>query len=420
MLAKKVLLENFLSLAFSQLMTFLLPFIILPYLIRILGPEKFGLLAFAQAFMQYFIIFTDYGFSLSATREISIHKGDIQRVSQIFGAVLTLKLFLCLFSLAVMVFVVMGIPKLRVDWLFYVLSFGSVLGNALFCGFFFLGMEKMKYLLRLNLLGILSVAAVFLWVRSEDHLLRVPLIAAVSSWIIGILSVWMAHQKFKVKFLPLDFHEIRHQLREGWHAFVSQFAIAGYMNIRVFALGFLTNHTLTGYYALAEKLTNLILLFPLTTSLQVFYPRLSQIFIENQPYSIRIVKKLQKGTNVLYFFFLLLGFILAPSIVQIFYGSPYPEAVLSLRILLVATFIIAANAYRLYFLMISGRSPVFAKIHIQVTAFGTLLAVLFTYWFSYGGTAASIILTALLALAVTDKFPSHPQENLNARRKPVL
>ena len=412
---RKAIFENFLSLASLQIITFVIPFIIIPYLVRILGPEKYGLLAFAQALMQYFIILIDYGFNLSATREISIHKADIDRVSRIFSAVLTIKLFLWALSLALLISLVIWVPQLREDRLFYVLSFGSVLGSALFCGFFFLGMEKMKYLFYLNLLSLLSVAAIFVFVRSEQHLLRVPLIGSLGSVLIGIASLWTVYQKFKVKFYPFDFQQIRHQLRGGWHAFVSQFAIAGYMNTRVFALGLLTNHTLTGYYALAEKLMNLILLFPLTTSIQVFYPRLSQIFIENQPDSVRIVKKLQRGTNLLYFFLLLLGFVFAPSIIKIFYGSPYPEAVLSLRILLVAAFLIAANAYRLYFLMISGRSLVFAKIHIRVTAFGTLLAILFTYWFSYWGTAVSIILTALLALAVTNKFPPHLEEDLDAK-----
>lgn len=408
----KIVVENFFSLSLLQIVTLLIPFVTVPYLIRILGAEKFGLISFAQAFIQYFIIFIEYGFNLSATREISVYKEDIQRVSQIFSAVLAIKFFLWLISLGFMVLLVMWIPKLREDGLFYVLSFGSVLGSALFCGFFFLGMEKMKYLLRLNLLGIFSVGAVFLFIRSEHHLLRVPVIAAVSSWIIGILSLWTAHRQFKVKFLPFNFQQIRHQLREGWHAFVSQFAITGYMNTRVFALGLLTNYTLTGYYALAEKLMNLILLFPLATSIQVFYPRLSQIFIENQPYSVHIVKKLQKGTNLFYFFFLLLGFVFAPSIIKIFYGFPYQEAVLSLRILLVATFLIAANAYRLYFLMISGRDPVFAKIHMVSAMVGILLALLSTYWFSYLGTAVSVILTAVFALAVTNKFPSHTARNI--------
>ena len=72
----KAVMSNVAFLSGLQAITYILPIVILPYLFRVIGPEKFGLIAFAQAFVQYFMIITDYGFTINATKEIPA--GDIK------------------------------------------------------------------------------------------------------------------------------------------------------------------------------------------------------------------------------------------------------------------------------------------------------------------------------------------------------
>ncbi|MDO9573217.1 MAG: oligosaccharide flippase family protein, partial [Candidatus Omnitrophota bacterium] len=82
---KKIVFQNFISLSTLQGINYILPLIVLPYLIRVIGIEKFGLIAFAQALVQYFMILTDYGFSLSATRKISLCADSDKKISAIFS-----------------------------------------------------------------------------------------------------------------------------------------------------------------------------------------------------------------------------------------------------------------------------------------------------------------------------------------------
>jgi len=76
----KLVLTNFISLSVLQVLNVVLPLITMPYLVRILGAEYFGLLAIATSIVAYFSIITNYGFDITATREISDNKKGQKKV----------------------------------------------------------------------------------------------------------------------------------------------------------------------------------------------------------------------------------------------------------------------------------------------------------------------------------------------------
>src|SRR5580704_2569057 len=109
-------LKNVTSLTWLQLVTYFFPIIILPYLFRVIGPEKFGLIAFAQAFVQYFMILTDYGFSVSATKEISLCHENKAKLCNVISAVMIIKTVLAFISLLILCLVVYFVPRFKDDW----------------------------------------------------------------------------------------------------------------------------------------------------------------------------------------------------------------------------------------------------------------------------------------------------------------
>lgn len=171
----KTILNNFFSLPVIQGTNFILPLVVLPCLIKAIGLEKFGLVAFAQAFMSYFIIFTDYGFNLTATREIAINKDDKAKLSSIINNTLLTKIILCLLSFLILLLIISFSPYFCQYSSLYYWSFFLVVGQVLIPAWFFQGIEQMKYLTYLNLVAkIIFTVFIFILISKPGILSMFP------------------------------------------------------------------------------------------------------------------------------------------------------------------------------------------------------------------------------------------------------
>ena len=387
---RRVVMNNVASLTILQAITYILPIVILPYLFRVIGPEKFGLIAFAQAFVQYFMIMTDYGFSISATKEISLCRNEHAKVCKIFSSVMIIKVALAFLSLVALGIIVYFIPRFRNDWMIYAFSFGAVAGNAIFPVWFFQGTEKMKYIANLNIIGgIASAFFIFILVRGPQDYLMVPLITSSASLITGLLGQHIVFSKFKVSFEFPGYKNIRRQLDAGWNIFISNIAINTYTTTRVFTVGLLTNNTITGFYSVAERIAGLFQTFPLASFSQAIFPRLSKIFHKNKLKAFKIMQRIQQITINISLICLPVIFIFSHLIVRIVCGGDYQNTVLSLRLLLISVFFVSANAFRVQFLLVCGKTHIYSRIHIIMAMIGLPLIFLLIYSFSYIGAAVA-------------------------------
>ena len=112
---QKRIVKNIFSLSLLQGANYLLPLLTVPYLIRVLGIEYFGLLAFVTAVITYFLVLTDYGFNLSATSKVANNRNDINKVNEIFSSVLTIKLVLVVLGFLLLLVIAAFIPRMQSD-----------------------------------------------------------------------------------------------------------------------------------------------------------------------------------------------------------------------------------------------------------------------------------------------------------------
>jgi len=337
------ILDNIMSLTGIQLVQYLLPLVTFPYLTRVLGPANFGRVAFAIAFIGYFQILTDYGFNLSATREISINRDDLSQVSKIYSSVMVTKTLLMLLTFILMLIIISSFGRFQGDPLLYIFTFGLVLGSVLFPVWFFQGVERMRYISMLRILSsIIYTALIFLIVRGPKDYLYVPLINSIGFILVGVYSQHIVRKEFKVKFLKPTLQDIKRQLVEGWHLFISTLAISLYTTSNRFILGLLVDNATLGYYAVAEDITRALqgLVSPIG---QAIYPYFSRIQAEDRERAKSELKKMLIIIGIVTFIFSILLVFAAPFIVRILAGPLYMESIHLLQVLVFIIFAIGVN-----------------------------------------------------------------------------
>lgn len=254
---KSSLASNFFSLVILQGADYLFPLLTIPYLYRTLGVETFGLLSFATAFMQYFIVFTDFGFNISGVQYISANRENNEKRDLYFVNVLISQLFLFLLGLILLLIIIFFIPIFSEHVWVYLISYTAVFGTVLLPTWFFQGMEQMKFITKINVIArSLAILPIFFLVKSDADYLLVPFFYGLGSIATGTVALYVAKKRFHVNFnfKKSSLKSIKKCLKESSGFFISRVSVSLYTVSNTFVLGLVVGNVAVGYYAVAEKL----------------------------------------------------------------------------------------------------------------------------------------------------------------------
>jgi len=353
---KKVLITNFTSLSIVQIAGYVLPLVYLPYLVRIIGPDKFGVIAFAQAIVIYFDLITNLGTNLYAPREIAISKGDNIKISNLASNILFLKiifLLLAIFAYSVVLYIV---PKFRVEKILFMFTGGFLVTSALSPVWFFQGIEKMANIAIANLLSrVLGVFLIFTVIRRTSDYIYVPLINVLAQ-ILGLFFMYyIIFTKEKIKIVRPNISLIKKIAKESLPLFISNISISIYTGINTVILGFLTNNTIVGYYSAAEKIVRAGLSIMGQFGV-VFYPHISKMISISKEKAIASIKKAFVVTMLFAIPATIFIFFNADEIVRLIFGSKFSLSVVPMKILSFLFIIIGlSNVFGMQILLPFGK-----------------------------------------------------------------
>lgn len=259
-----------------QLFQLILPLITYPYLIRVLGNDLYGVVAFSNAIIVYISVFIDFGFNISEVREISISRDDTIAVSKIVSSVITIKTAFAVVSFLFLIVLISFVPKLNEHKLLYYASMGMLLDTAINPRFFFQGIEKMKFITLLNL-GARSffLIMVFLIVKEPSDYILVPLMTSVGAVVSSIIGLGLIYKNYGVKYLKPNLSMLRETIKNSVPFFSSRLSVLVINKTNIILIGTFVGYQQVAYYDLADKLVS-VMKMPFNIFNQVLYPNVSR------------------------------------------------------------------------------------------------------------------------------------------------
>jgi PST family polysaccharide transporter len=367
-----------------------LPLLTVPYLARTLRPAGWGLVVFAQSFGAWLGIVMEYGFDLSATREVARERDDPAAVARVVSGVQGAKCLLAILVVTGALAASMLVPVFREHriYLFWAAVAAGVQGFSPF--WYFQGTERMRAPAMLEVCTrTISVAGIFLWVRFPGDGWMVLALQALTNLVcVGVATTWMYR---RVPFALAGPRRAWETLRASWGLFLFRSAGAVYTLANSFVLGLLATAQAVAYFGGAEKLvrTAISLLMPVS---QALYPRVSHLMRNDREGGKRLVRVGLVAVTGVGLVVAACIFVTAPLVVHVLLGPGYEPAIPILRALAPLPLIISAGTV----LAVQWALPVGLDrpAYLIVMAAGVVnvtLAVAFTRAFGAIGMAYAVL-----------------------------
>ncbi len=414
MSSKRGLVKNIFSLGLVQVANYVFPLISVPIVSRIIGPDKFGVLNFATAFMSYFILLINFGFDLSATRAIALKRDDLTERNKIFNQVLFAKLLLLGVSIILFIISLYTIPQLKDEKAVAVFSFILCIAWVITPNWLYQGMQELSRIAVFNLATkIIFTVVILLVIREKSDYIWQPLAVSAAQLLVGIFSFVHAVRRYNI---TLKLPPVRPVLKLLWNEriiFFSTVVINLCTTTNVVLLGFLQEPEQVGYYTAGYRLIivlQTIIAIPLSHSL---FPFVGTSFSQSREKGIDIVRQLLPVVTLITLSAALVLWLFGPLVITLFYGEKFTPSISVFRILAFVPMIIGwSNLLGIQTMINLKMDKPFFRIILTGAILSIGLNFLLVKRFGFMGTAWSWLLTEIFITLTMFTFLSKKGINI--------
>lgn len=396
---RRPIFRNVLLLFSAQGMSYLIPLATIPYLMRSLGGAGFGLYSLAIAVSGYVQIPMEYGFGLSATRDVARIRGSKDLLADLFWSVTWTKLAIGVVACLLLFLIVLIIPSLRRDAGLHAWACAGACASAFFPTWLLQGMEKMKELARLSIVSkLINAGFVFAFVHLPEHLLRLLVWTFFVNAIMVVYAHWVALQGRFLEIRKPTWGMVFEQLRSGLGVFLSQVGFLMYANTNMIVLSAWHSPEVVGIYAIAEKIMRASAMMTYAIS-QAIFPVSARKFAESKSVGELFLRQVVRVSLLPVSIGCFLLFALAGEVIRLFSGVDAAGSVAVLRLFsLIPLSIYLCNIYGSQILLNLGKDRLYFIGTIASGIFAVAMQQLLIPAFGANGAAICLGLAELVLL----------------------
>lgn len=396
---------------------FLIPLALLPILTKALGVTGYGEFSYVNAVIQYFILITDWGFALTATRHIAVDRADRSRLSEVFWATVFSRSALCVSGYIVLE---VGCWILAVPALLYRCAFLAVCSVAISPVFFYQGKEQLGRVALINtLIKAAAIPTVWLVVSDDQDLMWALLIPAFFSFIASAICFAYLLNSGEIDAPHVKKLRVFSFLVEGWPLFLSTASVSLYTNSNVVILGLMAGPEAVGFFSGAMLIVRAVqgVYQPIS---QVFFSKLSHAFRYDKERGSTIFRQLLiwQGSSTLIISLVLI--VVSPYVMTIVLGPHFESDASVIRWLSLMVFFVGlSNVFGIQGMLPLGYNSAFARILLVSGVLNIVLVVPMSYFWSAQGAAIAVVITELLITSLMGWY-LYQQEPALFRRAMVI
>lgn len=409
---------NVASLFSLNVANMLLPLLTVPYVVRIIGPERLGLLNFSQAFVTYFTLLINFGFDTNAVRTIAAHRDDKALIERVFSEVMAGKALLWVLSTLIFAGISGFVPEFRQHWLLHVCTYFGCLGVVLFPVWLYQAMEDLGRVAVFNMaIKLVVTLSVFVFIRRADDYLYQNLSLSLAQVAVGAVAFVVAVRRFGVTFAWPGMARLRARFRHDSTLFFTSVVASLYAGSNVFLLGLFSTAYSVGIFAAGTRIVGITQAFVALALNQAFFPIVASAFGRGREAGLGMVRKVIFPVLLLMVFAAVGLWVIAPYFIPLFYGEKFGEAVRVMRIVALLPITMAFNNLLGAHVLLNLRMD---RAFFRITALGPVISLtlnaLLIQRLGHLGVACAWVLTEIcMAFALYTYLRTQGVEVINVK-----